>query len=392
MLLPYRAKNPPEQFPYVTLGLIGLNTLIFALTVDEKLEVREDILNDFAVSHNTMLHEPWRVLTAMFLHANLWHLLGNMLALWLFGAAVEGRLKPAKYIALYLITGIAGDLLEDVIQGVLNPDIPSLGASGAIMGLSGAYLYLFPFSRICVLYWFGWFWRGIWEIHAYWVVLYYIGFDLLGAFVLKNGDGVGHLAHLGGFGAGLLLVLLFRTRRDSAEVSEVQAIQADVKDYTLLSLSDLETLLQHPTEDLNLVLAYAEKALTRYQGGREGQVLAVLNAYAQRLATQADPERFARILIQIPITAGGIAAVYYLRVGSRLEAIYSNDLAAQIYRRVYDLAPTAPDTEIALFRLAQILERAFQNRAQAQAIYHEMLRLFPRGQMAFQARQALQRL
>ncbi len=391
MFIPYRAKNPPEHPPYFTIGLIAVNVLVYAFTTEMGLVVTRESVASLALTHNTMWSEPWRIITAMFLHSEPFHLIGNMLFLWLFGAAAEGRLRPAKFLAMYFVAGFCGDVLEDLVWGVANPTAPSLGASGAIMGVAGAYLYLFPYSQICVLYWFGWFWRGVWEIQARWIVLLYTGMDVFEALIFKGGDGVGHLAHIGGALAGILFVALFRVRRDSEEVSEVQALQADVKDYTLLSLNDLTTLLQRPTEDMHLVMAYLEKASSAYNGANPEALLHVLNQYANRLVSIENPERLAYVVLRIPIQSGGLHPVFYLRLGSLLEKRYSNDLASQVYRRVYDLAPTAPDTEVALYRLAQLMDSVFQNRGQALAIYAEMLRLFPHGQLALQAQAALQR-
>ena len=95
------------------------------------------------------------------------------------------------------------------------------------------------------------------------------------------------------------------------------------------------------------------------------------------------------MVLRVPFTAGGLHPIFYLRLGSLLERRYSNDLATQIYRRVYDLSPNSPDTEMALYRMAQILENAYHNHAQALAIYQEMLRLFPAGQMSQAIREAL---
>ena len=103
MLIPYRAKNPPPQFPYVTVALIVINTLIFALTCNSHLVVRESVVARFAMSHNTL--SPLTLLTAMFLHGSLLHLAGNMLFLWIFGAATEGRLRPLRFLAVYLFAG-----------------------------------------------------------------------------------------------------------------------------------------------------------------------------------------------------------------------------------------------------------------------------------------------
>ena len=96
MIIPFRTKNPPEHFPYVTLILIVVNVLIYFLTSlgNYCLRIDDTVIEQFAVTHNTL--NLWRLTTAMFLHANLEHIIGNMLFLWIFGAAVEGRLRPAN--------------------------------------------------------------------------------------------------------------------------------------------------------------------------------------------------------------------------------------------------------------------------------------------------------
>jgi membrane associated rhomboid family serine protease len=391
MLLPYRAKNPPEHFPYATVALIAINTLKFVVTSDSLLTIREDVVDKFAVSHDTL--SLFRMVSAMFLHGSILHLAGNMLFLWIFGASTEGRLRPLKFVALYLLSGLAGDLLHDLAVGFSHPSQFSLGASGAIMGVAGMYLYMFPYSMICVLYrrWYGWGF-GVAEWHARWVVAVYIGIDLLEGFLTKSlgvSDGVGHFAHLGGFGVGLLGAWALRARRDSEEVSTVQATRAEMKDFSLLSYRDLETLVQQPTEDMNLILAYCERALTDHTHANPQRCVEVLNQHIKALMEKADVQRLVWILLTIHPHYGGVHPLYYLRLASRLEAQYSNDYASRLYHRVYELNPNAPDTESALFRLARLNETAFNNRQQAYNIYCEMLRRFPNGSMALDVRQTL---
>ena len=396
MIIPFKTKNPPEHFPYVTLILIVINVLIYFLTSlgNYCLRIDDSVIEQFAVTHNNL--NLWRLTTAMFLHANLEHIIGNMLFLWIFGAAVEGRLRPAKFILVYLIAGWTGGLLSDILLGAVHPDTPSLGASGAIMGIAGAYLYMFPFSRIRLFYLvpLGYFTRiGVADWQAIWVVLVYVGMDILFGILLHAADGVGHFAHLGGFGTGLLCVLIMRARRDTAEISEAQAILDETKrDYTQLAYTDLEVMLQQPSDNMELVLAFCEKACAYGNPVQQQKCMAYLNYYAPRLFSQVDPNRLAAVLLSLPPNAGSLPLVYYLRLGSRLEAAVSNSLAAQIYRRIYDLAPMAPESEMALYRTAQLMTTIFNNRAHAVASYQEILRLFPHGEMAIQARQQLQRL
>jgi len=386
VLLPYRAKNPPERFPVVTISLIGLNALVFLLTSHAFLVIRRDMMAGFAVSHVTLPTAPWRLLTAMFLHVNIVHLLGNMVFLWVFGGAVEGRLRPARFLSLYLLAGLCGGVLEDFFWGDLHPALFSLGASGAIMGVAGAYLYIFPYSKICVF-----FWMGVWEVQARWLVLFYMGLDLLLALQLKGEDGVGHLAHLGGFAVGLLLCLAMRARRDPAEVSVLQAARAEGKNYAKLSVRELETLVQYPTEDMELILTYCQKAAAAGHE-RDAACMALLDRYSRDLIVKAAPDRLAFVTLSFPPAADALSPVFYLRLASRLESLGFDDLACQVYRRIYDLAPRAPETEIALFRMGQAMEHSLQNYDYAQEVYAEMLRLFPDGEMAPQARRALQQL
>src|SRR5258708_37049548 len=134
-MLQFRAKNPPEHFPFVTVGLIVANTLVFALTSHYCLFIRHEIVEDFAVSHNTL--SLFRLITAMFLHHDLLHLAGNMLFLWIFGASSEGRMRPWFLLPSYLIAGLAGGMLHELFMGHLHPAQLSLEASGAVMGVAG---------------------------------------------------------------------------------------------------------------------------------------------------------------------------------------------------------------------------------------------------------------
>jgi membrane associated rhomboid family serine protease len=388
MLLPFRAKNPPERFPYVTIGLIAVNTLIFFVTRGGSLGISEQAVEEYAVSHETL--SLFRLFTSMFLHSGLLHIGGNMLFLWIFGASLEGRMGPAKFVLVYLLAGFGGGLLHDVIMGSIHPEEFSLGASGAIMGLAGAYLYIFPYSRICIA-WLFWYRAGVVEWQARWVVLYYIGLDIFEAVVFGGADGVGHFAHIGGFGMGLLCAYLLRVRRDSEELSEVQATRAEVKDYSLLSYGELETLLQQPAQSMEPVTAYCDKSMSSAYN-RPDRCLAMMQKYIRPLVEQTDPHWLAQKLLAIPVSLGGVPPVYYLRIGSRLETALAFDMALGMYRRIYDLNPNAPESEMALYRTGQLMQNVHHNVEYAMMTYNEMLRLFPRGPQSLDAQRALQQL
>ena len=136
------------------------------------------------------------------------------------------------------------------MQGLVYPDLPYLGASGAIMGLAGAYLYVFPLSSIRLIWviWIILYVRaGVTDWQARWVIVYFVAFDVFNGLVSQGTDGVAHFAHLGGAGLGFLFVLLLRVPRDSAEASVAQAVHADIRDPSLLSFAELSGLMQRPT-------------------------------------------------------------------------------------------------------------------------------------------------
>jgi len=393
-VLPYRAKNPPPVFPYVTVGLIALNVLVFALTVDGHLGVREGVVARYAVSHTSL--SPWRLVTAMFLHESPLHILGNMLFLWIFGAAVEGRLRPLRFLAVYFAAGILGGLLSDFVTGLINPEIQNLGASGAIMGLAGAYLYLFPYSPIRLV-WFWWITLlprfGIIEWQARWVILYFVGLDVLNGVILGGGDGVGHFAHLGGAGAGFLAVMALRVPRDTEDVSEVQATLADMRDVSLLPLHDLEALMQRPTDDVPLILAYCRQSLIAPIGASEAKCVWGLRQYAALLIERADPSVLLGVVLPLSgPSATQLAPAFFLRLGSRLERAGAIEGAVRLYHRMCEVFPPGPDVEAAYLRVGRIMEQVYRDQAQARFCYTQVLKLFPHGAMRAEAEQGLRRL
>lgn len=396
ILIPYRAKNPPERFPWVTIALIVANILIYACTTRLFLHVRESTLDSLAFSHETL--NPLRILTAMFLHGDPMHLIGNLLFLWIFGSSVEGRLGGGKFLAVYLFAGFAGALLQDLIVGRANPTVWNLGASGAIMGLAGAYLYLFPFATICVVFIvpiIAFFRVSVMDWQARWVVLWFLGFDVLYGVLFQGMDGVGHMCHLGGAAAGFLAVLLLRAPRDQEEFSEAQRLRAESGgDYQSLALHELEALMEGKTNAGNvpLILTYCWKAQRQPGGDGHGLCLRALQKNERLLADGAEPAALATIALAIPESAGKTSGMFLLRLGSRLEAERNQDLAMRVYRHLIAQDAGGRDTETALFRLARLLERTENGQAEAARLYGEQLRLFPSGALSLDARSAVGRI
>jgi membrane associated rhomboid family serine protease len=391
LVIPYRTKNPTDRFPVATVGLITTNVLVYALTSQYFLEVTPEALKMFAVSHNTL--NVWRLISSLFIHENLWHLCGNMLFLWIFGPSVEDRLKPLKFMAVYLLAGAVGTLLEDVAIAFHDPDEPCFGASGAIMGLAGAYLYMFPFANIRV-FWFSWISMlprfGFSDWHARWVVLYFVGMDFLNGVILQSADGVGHFAHLGGAVAGFLAVAILQERRDSEDISGAQAMRADLRDVDYLSFMELESLMQHPTENMRLVLAYCDKALLAPGQLGEHKCVTALHYYATPLLESGDMDRLTAILLRLDMQyVRQLPSVYFLRLGSMLEKAGSYDFAVRLYRRMFEMEPKGRDTEVALHRAGRLMEGFYNDHEQARYYYGELLKNFPNGHLADEARRSI---
>jgi membrane associated rhomboid family serine protease len=142
----------------------------------------------------------------MFMHGDLLHLGGNMLFLWVFGDNVEHRAGPIPFIAAYLGAGLVGSLAQ--IMSSTESPIPTLGASGAISGVLGAYLVLFSGNRVTVFLF-----RFLTQVPALVAIGIWIAFQLFANFAAPVGQGgVAYLAHIGGFAAGVVAGLLFRAR------------------------------------------------------------------------------------------------------------------------------------------------------------------------------------
>lgn len=193
--------------PYVTYGLIAANILIFVL----ELFSGDVFIEQWAFIPVRFLANPFAasltLFTSMFMHAGWAHLLGNMLYLWIFGDNVEDRFGHVKFLIFYLICGLAATFGQLIFN--TGSTIPNLGASGAIAGVLGAYIVLFPKGKINIM-------QGqraiqvpaLIVIGLWFVLQFFSGISSLS----KTADtgGVAYMAHIGGFLAGILLTFLFR--------------------------------------------------------------------------------------------------------------------------------------------------------------------------------------
>jgi membrane associated rhomboid family serine protease len=229
-VFPLRDNIPTDRFPVMTVALIVANVLVYFFLQDGRWELPASG-GEWPVSQYAAIPceftgaEPCRTdpggpstvvtaFTSMFMHGSLLHLGGNMLFLWIFGNNVEDSMGPLKFIVFYLLGGLAADAGQILVD--TSSVIPTLGASGAVAGVLGGYLLLFPRARVVTLIFIIFFFT-ILELPALLFLVIWIGqqflfayFDLLGP---NEGGGVAYFAHIGGFVFGLLLIRAFASEK-----------------------------------------------------------------------------------------------------------------------------------------------------------------------------------
>lgn len=219
-MLPIQNESRRVQFPLVTYGIIALNVIMFVL----QLALGDNFTLEYAlvpayVSHGQAL---LTVLTSMFMHAGFLHILSNMIYLWVFGPALEDVMGSIPFSIFYLLCGVAATVLQVFVN--MNSQVPNLGASGAVAGVLGGYILLFPRDTIRTVNMVG---GGMLSnrisalvLIGFWFILQL--FSGLGSIANLNSDqgGVAYFAHIGGFVAGVALVKLF-ARRPPNNVAEL---------------------------------------------------------------------------------------------------------------------------------------------------------------------------
>lgn len=225
-MIPLKDNIPSSRTPVITVGLIVINVLVYLnqLALSPRAAVRFVYLyglipveiseGQLLIQHPVPLYGT--ILTSMFVHGGLFHLAGNMLYLWIFGDNVEDRLGRFRFLLFYLLSGLAAAAAQ--ILSDPHSQIPMVGASGAISGVLGAYLLLYPHARVVTLVFFGWFVRLI-EIRALFVLGFWILVQLASGLLTWGAQvgGVAWFAHIGGFVAGLVMVIPLRRRAEGRD-------------------------------------------------------------------------------------------------------------------------------------------------------------------------------
>lgn len=222
MFIPLKDINPSRSYPFVNISLIAANVALFFYELSLQFSLTPKAFNAFIATYSTVParlpsyfggHGTFEmaflpIVTSMFLHSGFLHLAGNMLFLWIFGDNVEDYLGHIPYLFFYFVCGIGAGLVHILFN--LYSRVPALGASGAISGVMGAYILLYPRARILTLVFV-----FLLPIPAVFVLgEWFLGQFLLGMNVAGGGNsgGVAVMAHIGGFLLGMLITAIVRWR------------------------------------------------------------------------------------------------------------------------------------------------------------------------------------
>jgi len=222
-VIPLKDENPTSTFPFFTILFIVANASVFAYQLSLGTANMEPFVRKMAVIPGEIVHgfavsEYATLLTSLFLHGGLIHLIGNMLYLWIFGNNIEDALGHVPFVLFYLLCGVAASLTHIILN--ISSDVPVMGASGAISGVLGAYLVLYPRARVLAAVPILFFIRIV-RVPAAFLLIVWIALQVVSGLPslltdAGGGTGVAWFAHIGGFLAGIVLLPLFLLRRRHA--------------------------------------------------------------------------------------------------------------------------------------------------------------------------------
>jgi len=230
-MIPIRDDTPRFSTPYITYFIIALNTVVFLFELSvgaQSHRALNSLIYQFGVvpvhferalegaSRLSLPALSFTILTSMFLHGGWLHIIGNMWFLWIFGDNIEDYLGHFPYLIFYLVTGYAASLTHILLN--IGSNVPSVGASGAIAGVMGAYFVLYPRARVLTLVpliiFFTFWWLPAWIFLGFWFVFQFLsGTATSIADTGSSSGGIAFWAHVGGFVTGIVLIKLMPERR-----------------------------------------------------------------------------------------------------------------------------------------------------------------------------------
>jgi len=219
-MIPYKDDNPLHIVPVVTILIIALNLLVFVIQVMSGVDTRSIVYSYGAIPSSLIsfesrqpIHPVLTIFTSMFMHGGLFHLAFNMLYFWIFGNNIEERLGHLRFMLFYLFCGVVAAFSHTLASPGSN--IPMIGASGAVSGMLGAYILLYPMAKVSTIVFLG-FYITVIKIPALIVIGFWAIIQVLSGLISQgtaNQGGVAFFAHVGGFVAGLFTIKLWLPRR-----------------------------------------------------------------------------------------------------------------------------------------------------------------------------------
>lgn len=229
-MFPIRDDQPRFGTPFVNYFIIGLNIAVYLLV---EPSTHSQAFNAFITQFGLIPHDLTRavagapqyplsanlltIFTSMFLHGSLFHIVGNLWFLWIFGDNIEDYLGHFPYLIFYLLCGVAAALTDIAIDPLSQ--MPTIGASGAIAGIMGAYIVLYPRARVqtlvILIVFITFWWLPAWVFLGYWFLIQFIFTSVTATAARHQTGGIAFAAHVGGFVAGLIMIKLFPRRARS---------------------------------------------------------------------------------------------------------------------------------------------------------------------------------
>ena len=380
-MIPVGTNLSRKNFPWATIGLLLANWAIF-IALNGSYFYLEFFIRRYFFSIPGEQY-PWQLITALFFHANFWHLFGNSIYLWVFGIFVEDKLGWKAYLFLYFLTGIAAGLIHGIMVGLFMREkifVPSLGASGAISGIMGIYLYRCYYSKIKLLV-------SIFlpiRIQIPAVIILGIWFlqDFMGGIDSIRGiyRNVGFWAHVGGFlsgfGACKYLHYEIQARKEKLEFVAETTLNRYVGYGEGIKAAEklLETEPDNPELHLNLA-----RAKTRFSASVEGRdhyekaIKHFLERNSEK-AVEAFIEYWGKYITVLP-------AKYQVRLSLLLNKNLHIDLSAHTLQALIDSdQPSDRHMEEAYLSLGKIYREQLERDDLAQYVYEKFLNRFPKSE------------
>lgn len=367
-----------KNFPWVTISLLFANWLIF-ITLSRNLYGI-----DFWISRYFFTvpgdQYPWQLITSMFFHGGLLHILGNSLFLLVFGPPIEDKLGWKDYLFLYFLTGISANLLHGMMSGLFLRDelfIPSLGASGAISGVMGIYLYRCYYSKVNLMLHLFLPFRI--KIPAYIILPLWFAQDFMGGIdsIRGIGQNVAFWAHVGGFAAGFGACRYLHYEIQARKEKLKFVAETTLKAYTGYGegIKAAETLLQTDPDNPELHLGLAE-AKSRWRASPEGK-----DHYekAIKLLLEKDPQKAMEVFIEYwGKYLNVLEAKYQVRLSLLLNRNGDMDLSALTLQTLINSdQPLNLHMEEAYLNLGKIYREQLKRDDLARYVYERYLLKFP---------------